>query len=142
MAVTFLGPGKRRSKGETNRIAVTVNGSMAGRPNRFPTGCRSTSPMTNPCASLTKPFTRLSISRAEVLSSASWLAVSTIADGALQRDEAVAEVTLTGGQVLRAHIALARGSLDRPMSDDELDAKFESQAAYVLTEEVGRGVQA
>jgi transposase len=75
MAARFPGPGRRRLKGETNRIAVTVNGSMAGRPHRFPTGCRSTSRMTNPCASLTKPFTRLSISRAEVLSSASWLAV-------------------------------------------------------------------
>jgi 2-methylcitrate dehydratase PrpD len=61
--------------------------------------------------------------------------VSAIADGVLQRDEAVAEVTLPGGQVLRAHIAHARGSVDRPMPDDELDAKFESQAAYVLTED-------
>jgi hypothetical protein len=75
MAVRLLGLGKHRSKGETSRIAVTVNGLMAGRPNRFPNGCSSTSRMTNLCASLTMQFTRLSISRAEVPSSANWSAV-------------------------------------------------------------------
>jgi 2-methylcitrate dehydratase PrpD len=62
--------------------------------------------------------------------------VSAIADPAMQRDEAVAEVTITGGRVLRAHIVHARGSVERPMSDDELDAKFEAQALHVLTEDL------
>nr|GEU29183.1 hypothetical protein [Tanacetum cinerariifolium] len=38
MAVQFLGRSKRRSLGETRRIAVTVNGSVVGRPNKFLTG--------------------------------------------------------------------------------------------------------
>ena len=44
-------------------------------PIKFPTDCRLTSRMTNPCAFLTKPFTRLSTFRAEGLSSVNWLAV-------------------------------------------------------------------
>lgn len=60
--------------------------------------------------------------------------VSAISDPALRRDEAIAEVTLPSGRVLTAHVTHARGSVDRPMSDDELDAKFDAQAAYVLPE--------
>jgi 2-methylcitrate dehydratase PrpD len=55
------------------------------------------------------------------------------ADSTLQRDEAIAEVTLANGRVLRSHVAHARGSVARPMADDELDRKFESQAATVLS---------
>lgn len=55
-----------------------------------------------------------------------------VADSSLARDEAIAEVTLASGQVLRAHVAHARGSVARPMTDDELDRKFEAQAAAVL----------
>jgi len=58
--------------------------------------------------------------------------VSAVADSALQRDEAIAEVTLRTGRVLRAHVPHARGSLERPMTDAELDAKFRSQARTVL----------
>jgi len=53
-------------------------------------------------------------------------------DPTLQRDEAIAEVTLGNGMVLRAHVAHARGSIERPMTDAELDAKFNAQAITVL----------
>ena len=61
--------------------------------------------------------------------------VSAIADPALARDEAIAEVTLTNGASLRSHVEHARGSSVRPMTDDELDAKFEAQANTVLPSE-------
>ena len=38
VAVQFLGRSKRRSLGETSRIAVIVNGSVVGRPNKSLTG--------------------------------------------------------------------------------------------------------
>lgn len=66
------GLGKLRSSAATSLIVVTASGSMAGRPNRLPTVCKSTSQMTNPCVSLTKPSTRPSTFRVVVLSSASW----------------------------------------------------------------------
>ena len=42
------------------------------------------------------------------------------------------EVTLTNQAVLRSHIVNARGSIARPMTDYELDAKFRAQANLVL----------
>lgn len=77
MAVRLPALGKRLSKVATSRIAVTVHGSMAGRQNRLPTGCRSTSRMTKPCASHMKPSIRPCTLKAEVLSNASWWAVCT-----------------------------------------------------------------
>jgi len=59
--------------------------------------------------------------------------IEATADSTLRRDEAVAEVTLADGTLLRAHVARARGSLERPMTDAELDAKFMDQAVTVLT---------
>lgn len=53
-------------------------------------------------------------------------------DAAFGRDEAAAEIRLHGGIVRRAHVANARGSLARPMTDAELDAKFRAQARTVL----------
>lgn len=58
--------------------------------------------------------------------------VAANADPALGRDEAIAEVTLGNGASLRAHVPHARGSIARPMTDDELDAKFAAQASEVL----------
>lgn len=58
--------------------------------------------------------------------------IMAIADPALRRDEAIAEVTLGNGERLRSHVAHARGSVARPMTDAELDAKFQAQAAGVL----------
>jgi len=63
------------SKAEINQISVTVNVSVAGRPNRLPTGYRSISRTMNPCASLTKPYIKQPIFRAEGVSSANQLAV-------------------------------------------------------------------
>jgi 2-methylcitrate dehydratase PrpD len=59
--------------------------------------------------------------------------IEAIADAALARDEAIAEVTLTNGARLRSHVAHARGSSARPMTDAELDAKFDAQAKSVLS---------
>jgi 2-methylcitrate dehydratase PrpD len=54
--------------------------------------------------------------------------VRSVADPALARDEAHAECVLGNGVTLRAHVAHARGSRDRPMTDAELDEKFLAQA--------------
>jgi 2-methylcitrate dehydratase PrpD len=53
-------------------------------------------------------------------------------DPALGRDESVVEVTLPNQATLRSHVVNARGSIARPMTDDDLDAKFRLQANYVL----------
>ena len=53
----------------------------------------------------------------------------------LGRDEVKARVTLADGRVLDAHVAHARGSLQRPMSDSDLEAKFRGQAQGVLAAE-------
>jgi hypothetical protein len=45
----------------------SIHGSMAGRLNKFPIGCRSISRMTNPCASLTKAYIKLSTFRGAAL---------------------------------------------------------------------------
>ncbi len=58
--------------------------------------------------------------------------VCAVADPGLERDEAVAEVTLQDGTVLRAHVAHARGSIHRPMTDTELDFKFDRQSSASL----------
>jgi 2-methylcitrate dehydratase PrpD len=60
-----------------------------------------------------------------------------VADDTLARDEAHVEVTLADGRVLAAHVAHARGSTLRPMSDAELDAKFMAQAEGVLSRPAG-----
>lgn len=53
-------------------------------------------------------------------------------DASFGRDEAAVELRLGGGAVRRAHVANARGSLARPMTDAELHAKFRAQARHVL----------
>jgi 2-methylcitrate dehydratase PrpD len=60
------------------------------------------------------------------------LLIQAAADDTLGRDEAVAELRLEDGRALTSHIRHARGSLARPMSDEELDAKFLVQARAVL----------
>jgi 2-methylcitrate dehydratase PrpD len=54
---------------------------------------------------------------------------------ALGRDEAIAEVMLADGGKFRSHVKNARGSLARPLTDDELDRKFISQVRSVLSPE-------
>jgi len=67
--------------------------------------------------------------------------IAATADTSLGRDEAVAEVTLGNGARLRSHVEHARGSINRPMTDAELDAKFEAQARRVLSHDATRRLQ-
>lgn len=53
-------------------------------------------------------------------------------DPTLDREGAAATVVLADGTVHEETVPRARGSLARPMTDDELDAKFRRQAAPVL----------
>lgn len=56
------------------------------------------------------------------------------ADESLQRDEALVELTLASGRVLRAHVPHARGSRERPLTDAELAAKVMAMAVPVVGE--------
>ena len=58
--------------------------------------------------------------------------IEAIPDPAVGRGESIVEVTLANGKVLRSHVVNARGSVARPMTDDELDAKFRGQATMIL----------
>ncbi len=58
-------------------------------------------------------------------------------DAALARDEAFVEVRLVSGRTLAHHVPHARGSRERPLTDDELDAKFRSLVTPVLSDELG-----
>jgi len=68
--------------------------------------------------------------------------VSAAPDAGVAKDECHVTVTLRDGRVLKRHVRHAVGSLERPMSDDELDAKFRGLVAPILpadqTEEVIR----
>jgi 2-methylcitrate dehydratase PrpD len=61
--------------------------------------------------------------------------VLAVADDRLGRDEAIAEVTLHDGSLLQSHVRAARGSSQRPLTDEELDQKFLMQAELVLRRE-------
>ena len=58
VAVRLLALDRHRSRLATNLIEVTENRSPAGRLNRLLTGCASTSRITKPCVSVTKPVTK------------------------------------------------------------------------------------
>lgn len=58
--------------------------------------------------------------------------IKVIADPSVGSDQADVEVALADDRALRARVLYARGSKMRPMSDDDLDAKFKSQAGLVL----------
>ncbi|MGQ0750375.1 MAG: MmgE/PrpD family protein, partial [Betaproteobacteria bacterium] len=55
-------------------------------------------------------------------------------DAGIRDDEAYVAVTLTDGRRLEAHVAHALGSVDNPMSDRQLDAKFHELAHDTLDE--------
>jgi 2-methylcitrate dehydratase PrpD len=59
--------------------------------------------------------------------------ITAVARDGLGREEAIAEVRLASGALLRTHVPVARGSAARPMSDGDLDAKFRAQASRVLS---------
>jgi 2-methylcitrate dehydratase PrpD len=56
------------------------------------------------------------------------------ADAALTEDQASIEVTLTDGRTLTEFVEASLGNLQRPLSDEELEAKCREQAALVLSE--------
>jgi len=58
--------------------------------------------------------------------------ISITADSALESDAAAVTVVMTDARTFSAHVAHCRGSLRRPMSDDDLSVKFRGQAALVL----------
>ena len=56
------------------------------------------------------------------------------ADARIGKGEAVAETALPSGEVLREHVVHARGSLERPMDDRDLEAKFRGVVEGRMTE--------
>lgn len=56
--------------------------------------------------------------------------INAMPDPAVGRNQAIVEARFTDGRALRAHVTDVRGSATRPMTDDELDAKFRAQAAW------------
>ena len=61
--------------------------------------------------------------------------VNATIDPALRDDEAYVRVTLKNGEVLKRHVEHAIGSLYRPMSNADLDAKFRGLTADILSRE-------
>jgi 2-methylcitrate dehydratase PrpD len=59
-------------------------------------------------------------------------------DAALGRDEARGTLTLNDGRVIESHIEHCRGSLARPMTDEELSEKFLPQALMMLKPEAAQ----
>ncbi len=60
--------------------------------------------------------------------------IEAVGDETLGRAEAIAEVVLADGRTLRSHVRVAKGSAQRPMSDEDLDRKFRTQSRMVLPE--------
>jgi 2-methylcitrate dehydratase PrpD len=58
--------------------------------------------------------------------------VEAVAEPGVREDEAHVSVTLADGRVLDKHVAHAIGSLERPMSDAQLEEKFRGLAEAVL----------
>ena len=53
----------------------------------------------------------------------------------LRVDEAKVTMTLQDGRVLHHHVVHALGSIERPMNDEQVDAKFMDLASNVMTPE-------
>lgn len=58
--------------------------------------------------------------------------IEAIVDPKVGRNQAIVEASFAHGRKLRSHVTDVRGSATRPMTDEELDAKFRGQAAMVL----------
>lgn len=58
--------------------------------------------------------------------------IEVVTDPGVGSEQAEAEVALADGRTLKARVVHARGSKMRPMTDEDLDAKFRSQAGLVL----------
>jgi len=62
--------------------------------------------------------------------------IEAIPDASVARDQSIVEVTTSSGATLRCAVQQTRGSIERPMTDEELDEKFRSQALEVLPADV------
>lgn len=58
--------------------------------------------------------------------------VTALADVSVSEEEAFVTITLTDGRVLKKHVEHAVGSLERPMSNSDLEQKFLDLAEYSL----------
>lgn len=58
--------------------------------------------------------------------------VEAVVDPAIRRTEAHVRITLRDGAVLEKHVEHARGTIERPLSDAEIEAKFRSLVEGVL----------
>jgi len=58
--------------------------------------------------------------------------VTATADPGVPKDACYVAITLADGRVLERYVPHAVGSLERPMTDDELDAKFRALVAPIL----------
>jgi 2-methylcitrate dehydratase PrpD len=61
--------------------------------------------------------------------------VDAVAEPSIRNDEAYVEVRLKNGKVLEKHVEHAVGSIQRPMSDKDLEAKFHGLTTDILTAE-------
>lgn len=61
--------------------------------------------------------------------------VNAVAEEGIREDEGYAAITLRDGRTIEKHVEHAIGSLERPMSDRDLEKKFRSQAEGVLAAE-------
>ncbi|CAE6844500.1 MmgE/PrpD family protein [Paraburkholderia domus] len=61
--------------------------------------------------------------------------IEVVTDPGVGTEQAEAEVALADGRTLQARVLHARGSKVRPMTDQDLDAKFRSQAGLVFPAE-------
>ena len=64
--------------------------------------------------------------------------VRATADPNCHEDAVTIEITLRDGRQIRKHVEHAIGSLDRPLSDEQLETKFQHQASLVIGEEQSR----
>ena len=68
--------------------------------------------------------------------------VAATVDPAIGPDAARGEIRLKDGRVFKGAVDHARGSVDRPMTDDELSEKFLGQAQLIMTPDVARDLLA
>ncbi len=61
--------------------------------------------------------------------------VEAVIDDTMRDDEARVTVTLNDGQVVEKHVPHAIGSLERPMSNDDIEAKFTGLVREILDQE-------
>jgi 2-methylcitrate dehydratase PrpD len=61
--------------------------------------------------------------------------VEAVIDDTMRDDEARVKVTLKDGRVVEKHVPHAIGSLERPMSDEDINAKFNGLVREILSEE-------